>query len=69
MRPDPTDVAIARCLFAFLTIMIAFTIGYVSHYDMGFSEEDIRDVALFGSSIVGVLLALEYFGGRHRKPK
>jgi hypothetical protein len=36
---------------------------------MGFSEEDIRDVALFGSSIVGVLLALEYFGGRHRKPK
>jgi hypothetical protein len=69
MRPDPAEIAIARCVFAFSTIVIALTLSYVAHYEIGLSEQDIRDIALTGAIFMGLILAIEYFGEKLRKPK
>jgi hypothetical protein len=68
MRPDPADVAVARCIFAFVTIMIAVTISHVA-LELGFTDQGIRNAALAGALITGVVLAVEYFGHKLRKPK
>jgi membrane associated rhomboid family serine protease len=68
IRPDPTDMAVARCIFAFVTIMIALTISHVA-LEFGFSNQSVRNVALIGALIAGVILAVEYFGYKLRKPK
>jgi hypothetical protein len=68
MRPDPTELAVARCFFAFFTITVAFTISHVA-YEMGFSGEQIRGTALIGAFIIGLSLALKYFGHKPREPK
>jgi hypothetical protein len=68
MRPDPTELAVARCFFAFFTITVAFTVSHVA-YEMGFSGEEIRGRALIGAFITGLFLALKYFGHTPRKPK
>jgi hypothetical protein len=68
MRPDPTDMAVARCIFAFVTIMVALTISHVA-LELGFSNQSIRNIALTGALITGVLLAVEYFGRKLRKLK
>jgi uncharacterized membrane protein len=68
MRPDPADMAVARCIFAFVTIMAALTISHVA-LELGFSNQSIRNIALTGALITGVLLAVEYFGRKLRKLK
>jgi hypothetical protein len=68
MRPDPADMAVARCIFAFVTIMVALTISHVA-LELGFSNQSIRNIALTGALITGVLLAVEYFGRKLRKLK
>jgi hypothetical protein len=48
-----------------IAAMVAFTVGYVAHYDLGFSRLDIQTSALIGAAtiapIVVLLLAIEYF--------
>jgi len=68
MRPDPTDMAVARCVFASVTIMAAFTISHIA-LELGFSNQSIRNVALTGALVTAVILAVEYFGHKLRKPK
>jgi hypothetical protein len=68
MRPDPADLAVARCIIAFVTIMVAVTISHVA-LQLGFSDQTICNAALSGAVITGVFLAVEYFGQKLRKPK
>jgi hypothetical protein len=68
MRPDPADMAVARCIFAFVTIMVALTISHLAS-ELGFSNQGIRNIALTGAFVTGVILAVEYFGHKLRKPK
>jgi hypothetical protein len=46
----------------------ALAIGYIAHYDFGFSRLGIRTSALVGAAVVAVLLATEYFE-KLEKPK
>jgi hypothetical protein len=68
MRPDPADIAVARCIFAFVTIMVALTISHVA-LESGFSNQGIHNILLTGALITGVILAVEYFGRKLRKSK
>jgi hypothetical protein len=61
--------AILYWLAAVGSIASALALEYIAHSEFGVSLPDIRDAAILGSSIVGVLLATEYFGGKLRKPK
>jgi hypothetical protein len=47
----------------------AFILSHVAHYERGFSEQEIRDIARTGAIVMGLILAIEYFGDKLRKPK
>lgn len=48
-----------------IAAMVAFTVGYVAHYDLGFSRLDIQTSAPIGAATIAptvvLLLAIEYF--------
>jgi hypothetical protein len=47
----------------------ALTLAYVAHYGFGFSREEIRTFAVVGAAVVAVLVAVEFFGKKLRKPQ
>ena len=49
--------------------MTALSVGYIAHYDLGFSRQEIRTQAVIGAAIIGLLMASEYFGKKLRMPK
>jgi hypothetical protein len=48
---------------------VALSMGYIAHYDFGFSREEIRTLALIGAVIIAALVAAEFFAERLRKLK
>jgi hypothetical protein len=50
-------------------IVAALSLGYIAHYDFGFSRREIRTPAVMAAAVIALLLAVEYFGTRLRKPK
>ena len=69
MESGPSELAILRWLAAVGTIVTALSVGYVAHYEFGFSRQEIRIPAVVGATIIGLLMATEYFGKKFRKPK
>ena len=49
--------------------LVAFTIGYVAHYDIGLSRIEIRHSALIATALIAMLLATELFRRHWHKPK
>jgi hypothetical protein len=43
--------------------------GYIAHYEFGFSRQEIRTPAVVGAAVIGLLVATDYFGKKLRKPK
>ena len=50
-------------------IVTALSLGYIAHFELGFSRQEIRTTAVIAAAIIALLLAVEYFGTRLRKPK
>jgi uncharacterized membrane protein YeaQ/YmgE (transglycosylase-associated protein family) len=50
-------------------MVTAFLTGYIAHYDLGFSQQEIRTPAVIGAAVIGLLVATEYFGKKLRKHK
>jgi hypothetical protein len=50
-------------------MMTAVAIGYIAHYDLGLSRQEIREPALLGAAIIALLLAIEFFGKKLGRPK
>jgi hypothetical protein len=48
---------------------VALSLGYIAHYDFGFSREEIRTFALIGATVIATLVAVEFFGKKLRKPQ
>ena len=46
----------------------ALFLGYVAHYNFGLSREQIRIPAVLAAAIIAVLIAIEFFGKKLRKP-
>jgi hypothetical protein len=49
--------------------LTAVAVGYIAHYDMGFTREEIRTFSVAGAIIIATLITTEYFGEKFRKPK
>jgi hypothetical protein len=47
----------------------ALTLAYIAHYDFGLSRQEIRTPAVAAAAIIAMLMAVEFFGKRLRKPK
>jgi hypothetical protein len=69
MESGPSEFAIFRWLAAVGAIVTALSVGYIAHYDLGFSRQEIRTQAVIGAAVIGLLIATEYFGKKLRKPK
>jgi hypothetical protein len=61
MDRDAEDIGIFLFFLAATTIMAAFTLGYVAHYNFGLSRQEIRTLALTAAAIIGLLVATGYF--------
>jgi hypothetical protein len=69
MESGPSEIATLRWLAAVGAIVAALSVGYIAHYDLGFSRQEIRTQAVTGAAIIGLLVATEYLGKKLRKPK
>jgi hypothetical protein len=50
-------------------VTAALTADYTARYDLGFSPHEIRTQAVIIAIVIGLLLAIDYFGKKLRKPK
>jgi hypothetical protein len=48
---------------------IALSLAYIAHYDFGLSREEIRTPAVVGAAVIAVLVVVEFFGKKLRKPQ
>jgi Kef-type K+ transport system membrane component KefB len=55
----------AVCVAAFT----ALTLGYFAHYELGFSRQDIRTPAMAAAAVIAILMVIEFFCNKLRKPK
>jgi hypothetical protein len=47
---------------------VALSLAYSAHYDFGLSRQEIRTPAVVGAAVIAVLVAVEFFGKKLRKP-
>jgi len=66
---DRLSVVITFAVVAGSAMLVAFTLGYVAHYDIGLSRIEIRYSALIASGSIAILLAIELFRRYRQKPK
>jgi hypothetical protein len=66
---DSDKVAIQLWPATVGAVVTAFTGWYVARYDLGLSKQRIRAPAVLGAAIIGLLVAIEYFGKRLRNQK
>ena len=62
------DVFIFLVVRGVAAAFAAVFLGYVAHYEFGLSREQIRTPAVIGAGLIAVLMAVEFFGKRLRKP-
>jgi hypothetical protein len=67
------ETSVGRVLAVLLSVATAvtaaLTAGYIARYDFGFSPQQIRSQAVMVAIVIGVLLAIDYYGKKLRKPK
>jgi hypothetical protein len=51
------------------TVTAALTAGYTARHDLGFSPQQIRAQAVVIAIVIGLLLAIDHYGKKLRKPK
>jgi hypothetical protein len=61
--------AITFAVVAGSAALVAFTLGYVAHYDIGLSRIEIRHSALIATALIAMPLARELCRRYWRKPK
>jgi hypothetical protein len=67
------ETTVGRVLsFLMSVVAAAFTalsLAYIALYDFGLSREEIRNPAVAAAAVIAMLMAVEFFGKRLRKPK
>ena len=62
---DMVTTACAVCLAGY----VAFVVGYVARFDLGFSPQEIRVAAVVIAVALAALIAIDFFGKKLRKAK
>jgi hypothetical protein len=63
------DRVIGIMMAATTATAVSLSLAYIAHYDFGFSRQEIRTPALVAAAVIAMLMAVEFFGKRLRKPK
>ena len=66
-NPNIDRIAILVGSAAAGAIVAAFCLGYIAHFELGFSRQEIRTPALRAAAIIALLLAVEFFGRKLSK--
>jgi hypothetical protein len=69
MEPDERRIPISWWSAAGAAIPMAYLLGYIAHDDLGLTRQEILTPALIAATIIGLLLAIDHFGKKLRKPK
>jgi hypothetical protein len=64
-RFDITTIASAVCVAGYVAILL----GHVALFDVGFSLEQVRSGAMIAAVLIAALVAVDFFGSKHRKAK
>jgi hypothetical protein len=66
------ETTVGRVLYFLMSVVAAtftaLSLAYIAHYDFGLSRQEIRTPAVVGAGVISVLMAVEYFGKKLRKP-
>ena len=66
------EKTIERVLFFLASVVsaafVALGLALIAHYYFGLSREEIRSVAMVGAGVITMLVAVEFFGKKLRKP-
>jgi hypothetical protein len=62
------DRVLAYVMAAFTASAAALSLAYIAYYDFGLSRQEIRTAAVVGAAVIAVLVAVEFFGKKLRKP-
>jgi hypothetical protein len=67
------ETTVGRVLSFLMSVGVAaftaLSLAYIAHYDFGLSREEIRTPAVAAAVVIAMLMAVEFFGKRLRKPK
>jgi hypothetical protein len=67
------ETTVGRVLAVLLSVTTAvtaaLTAGYTARYDLGLAPQQIRTQAVIVAIIIGLLLAIDHYGKKLRKPK
>jgi hypothetical protein len=67
------EMTVGRVLSVLLAAVAAtgtgLTVGYIAHFDLGLSREEIRSPAVAAAAVIATLLVIEFFRKKLRKPK
>ena len=67
------EKTIERVLFFLMSVVAAavaaLALAIIAHFDFGLSREEIRTPAVVGAAVIAVLIAVEFFGKKLRKPQ
>ena len=64
----PVDRVVSLVMAMGTATGAALSLAYIAHYDFGLSRQQIRTPAVVGAAIIAVLVAVEFFGKKLRKP-
>jgi hypothetical protein len=65
----PVDRVLTYLMAMGTATMAALTLAYIAHYDFGLSRQEIRTPAVAAAAVIAMLVAVEFFGKKLRKPK
>ena len=67
------ETTVDRALFVLASVVAAaitaLALAIIAHFDFGLSREEIRTPAVVGAAVIAVLIAVEFFGKKLRKPQ
>jgi hypothetical protein len=63
------ETTVGRVLAVLLSVATAVTAGYTARYDLGLAPQQIRTQAVIVAIVIGLLLAIDHYGKKLRKPK
>ena len=65
----PVDRVLTYLIAATTAATTALSSAYISHYAFGLSRQEIRTLAVAAAAVIAMLVAVEFFGKKLRKPK
>ena len=65
----PVDRVLTYLMAMGTATMAALTLAYIAHYDVGLSRQEISTSAVAAAAVIAMLVAVEFFAKKLRKPK